>query len=310
MKMLDKQGPSSDPIQSMKKVDQNSAKVRSIAALILLQTIINLTACVSYPVADGKLRPRQLCGESRCGPTSPGTDFHFTKRSYSPRVDEQSTLGSIAHSVIGHLIDPNDLDPRDLGRCSNDATNPFQVSDVENLRYVPPGRSIKYTKKVKLKLNIEATVEADMKKLAEAGLDAAKITDLRAKYHAAYEKINDKTFTLDGYYSEWALSQDAREKLQKGVAYKECAEELARSERAIITGAAIVYFTTDFISQSVSDLTQELQATLAKEGVQFDVSISIKRKVDENLHAASELYQVVIWNKALLVDGRLQRIPD
>lgn len=271
-----------------------------ISTIVLIAASI-LTSCkVKYPLPDAVMTPLQVSGTSECKPGNAGRILNFTKNPYSPGIKSTSSAKDIAFAVLGHTINKGDISGSDINTCSKTSSNPFTIDDVENVRFTE-GRDIKYTRKEKLEINVEAAVEANLKELAKLNLEAAKIQDLKGKITAAYSRVNGKELTVEGRYSEWALSFDALSKLKKGDGYQECRAyiEDPKNPRRIITAVGLVYFDILFESSSIDKLAAELDAELKKEGISASLAFTFKREVSKSLKATSNgVFQILVWRHA------------
>jgi ParB-like chromosome segregation protein Spo0J len=187
----------------------------------------------------------------------------------------------------------------DPGVCSGTSKSPFHQGDVVNIKYEPPGMAIDFSRTSKLSLNVKASVDADIQKLA--GLEASQVGKARATLTAAYAKANQEEYTLTGTYSEWSLSDDAMERLRAGEEeLADCKKRLVNTDYRIVTAIGLVHFDVKFADKSLDDLATQLDAELSKNGIDASLAVEFKKKVQESLKAQGKLYQVVVWKRAKL----------
>lgn len=268
--------------------------------------ILSTTFCLSdpgfaqlkYKLPDATLTANQICGKDICDPGDVGKLLHYTKSPISPAVSKATTAEDVAVQILGQTVSSARIRlSKDFTTCSQLSNNPFTKSDVENVKF-PDGRSISYNRTEKLELNIKAAVEANVKELMKQTADLAKIEKLKGKVQAAYQKINGKVLTVEGKYSEWQLSKEARDKLKKGDGFQECRKWIQENDQRIFLAAGIVYFQITYDENSLDQLAADLDAEFAKEGLTASISFAFKREVAKRLKATSEVYQVLIVRHA------------
>jgi len=266
---------------------------------ISVTAILLFTTCkLIYPLPDVKLKPKQLCGKEICDPGNVGRLLHLTKSPFSPAVNSATTVEEIVTQVLGKTSSEKSIrQSKDFSTCSDLSSNPFTSADIENVRF-PDGRVIDYKWSKDLEINVEAAADANVKKLMKMTTDAAKIDKLRAKIETAYNKIKGKNLTVVGKYSEWELAQDAREKLKKGDGFQSCRKWIEDNNQRIVTAVGLVYFDISYEETSLDELAAEIDAELAKEGLDGSISFSFKREVTKRLKADQEVYQILIIRHA------------
>jgi len=253
---------------------------------------------LKYQLPNARLKADQICGKKVCDPGSVGKLLHYTKSPFSPAVTKATTAEQVAIQVLGQTLPSKKmLSSQDFSTCSELSDNPFTAKDIENVRF-PDGRSIDYGRTEKLEINITAAVDANIKELLKETADVAKIERLKAKIHAAYQRVAGKDLTIVGKYSEWQLSKDAREKIKKGDGFQACRKWIEENDQRILLSVGIVYFEINYEQHSLDELAAEIDAELAKEGLTASLSFAFKREVTKRFKTESEVYQILIVRHA------------
>ena len=258
---------------------------------------------VIYPLPEMDIKPNQLCGKDICDPGNVGFLLHLTKSPFSPTLKKATKPADIALQVLGKTLSANKIrNSKDYNTCSETSENPFTIADLENSRF-PDGRSIGYERTEKLEINVEAAAEANIKELAKLTTDATKIERLEAKIKAAYNKVKGKELKVEGKYTEWELSADAREQIKKGNGFTDCRKWIEDNNQRIITAIGMVYFDIKYEENSLDDLATQLDAELAKEGLSGSISFSFKKQITSRFESSNEVYQILIIRHAG-IDGK------
>ncbi|RPD44872.1 hypothetical protein DNI29_19415 [Hymenobacter sediminis] len=254
---------------------------------------------LKYPLPNVILSASQICGKRICNPGDIGTLLHYTRNPISPDIPETGvTAKKIAASILGRVIPVEDIYTKDFNTCSSSTVSPFTVDDVSNIRFAN-GNNIDYQRTEKLNINIQAATEANMKELMKLTDDAAKLAKLEAKIKAAYQKVKDKQVDVIGVYSEWGLSEAARDELKKGKKFEECHKYVEDNDNRIILALGLVVFDIKFQQKNLDDLAAEIDTELEKEGLKASLSFTFKRQVTEALSSTSTgVYQVLMIRHA------------
>jgi hypothetical protein len=262
-------------------------------AILLLITHVSIAQKFKLP--DAKLSADVVCGN--CKPGNLGDVFYFTKKPYSPDIDNNSTIESIAYALLGHTVPADDYSGDIANTCSTTSSNPFSMDDIK--KSGSDGRTISYSRTERLKLNIDAAVKGNLDELRKYTVDSSKLLKLEATIKASYAKINDKDLTVTGKYSEWVLKKDAIEKIIKGDGFQECKKFLNEKKYKLITAVGIVNFDIDFQQNSLDSLASDIQAEVSRLGIQADIRFTFKKEVSQNLKATTkDMFQIIAWRTA------------
>lgn len=273
-------------------------------SILITIGILLLTGCgvskLKYPIPNKDLTSKELCGKKVCDPGNVGKLLHLTKSPFSPSVNikKATSQEDIAIQVLGQTLPADQIrTSKDFSTCSTSSKNPFTSADIRNTRF-PDGNKIEYEEKKKLQIDINAAANANIKELAGLTDDVAKIERLRAKIEAAYKRVQGKELTITGRYSEWELSQNAREQIKKGDGFQSCRQWIEDENQRIILSVGIIYFDISYEQNSLDDLAAEIDAELKKEGLETSLSFTFKKEITKRFSSKSEVYQIVIFRHA------------
>jgi hypothetical protein len=246
-----------------------------------------------------KITETQLCGKKDCVPNGLGSPFSFTKKTHTVDITNTSTEKDIALQVLGHTIKTGDFWGGFAPSCATTSKNPFTKTDITRLS--SSGRTIDYvrTETLELKGGIEGAVQANLEEIKKYTADQLIINELEAKIKAEYTKLNGKSLTITGKYSEWGLNKTTVDKLVKGDGFVDCREYLKNNNKRIITTVGIVYYDITFTSESLNKIASEIQAFAEGKGISANLSFTFKREVSQDLEASTEdYYQILTWRHA------------
>jgi hypothetical protein len=267
--------------------------------MYLLLSMVMLSGCVTYPLPDAVLKPVEVCGEDDCKPGNLGVVFHFSENPYSPDLYESIKPEDIAYSVLGHTVKGKDKSGSIVKICSIDGlTNPFKPNDVVPIGVGVKGRSIEYSKQVKLNIDVTPTVSVTLDELKKHIDISSYISELTAKLEAGYKSINKANSTLTGTYYEYGLSDSIVKTLHSNK-YNECNDFLNNYNRRLITAVGFIEFSTSVKGSEYSQFKGELKALFTAKGVNIDISPILNREITKSLDADTKNgYQILLWRKA------------
>lgn len=273
-----------------------------------LIALITFSSCKTYKLPDAELKPEVVCGYDDCAPGNLGTVFNFYIKPFSLEVDDNKSPKEIAASVIGHTFKAkrydgsNNLSGDRALTCSFKTSNPFTANDVVYLKN-RTGREFGYLRTEKLEFNVDAAVEGNMEEIRKLNPNNVNLPEVEAKLKAAYNKINNKTLSVKGKYSELGLSKEAKERLQKQDGFDECYRYITEKNARIITAIGMVYYDITFDQTSLDKLTADLESELKQYNIKGNVTVKFKREINETLNAVTKGgYQIVVWRHAGIAD--------
>jgi hypothetical protein len=251
-----------------------------------------------YPMPDGSLPGKVICGQPICKAGQNGKRIDFIRNPWSPSVDSATTPMEAASQVIGYTT--NNSYGRDPFTCSKSGVSPFSSADVKNLGF-SNGRSITYSKSELVDIDVAAAVQSDLNALVKGGLipTGTNMADLQAKLSTAYSSLDQSKVTVTARYFEFGLGGEAYRDVFEREKYPECVAVLKGGRESLITGAGMVWFDLEFESSSLRELISKVQGDLDSLGIRFSLGASIRKNVNEKLNAVTKNgFQVITWTTA------------
>lgn len=266
--------------------------------IIVFPILLSLTACVTYPLPDAELRPKEACGNSKCTPgNNVGRVFNFTKNPYSPDISASTTPADIAFSVLGYTTKTKNKLGGLIRACGSDGSSPFQKSDIVPKISIT-GRAIDYTRNAKLNIDVAPTVSATLDELQKQFDISEYIAELEAKLEIGYKSIDKSDSTLKGTYYEWALSDSVINNFHTAK-YKDCLDYLQANDRSLTTAVGFINFSTTVNSEDYSKFIADVSAVFTAKGLNFDVSPTINHEITKTLKASTDNgFQILVWRRA------------
>lgn len=263
--------------------------------LFTLIMLISIAGCNKVKLPDATLDHEIICGKDPCKPGNglSGTLLIFEKDPVSPDVTASTNAKEVALQLVGKTVKRGDFTGRDPITCHATESTPFGESEID----LKSGswKKVDYKRKEELSIDINAAVEADLdaiKKIAPQ-LDLAQI---EAKINAAYSSVNGTELIVNAYYSEYGLKSTAIDDITRGVKFSDCKQFLEKYDRALITDIGLLYFDITKNGESIEDIGAALESELEQQGIKYNLSASIRRKVTENINSTVDAgYQVVTW---------------
>jgi hypothetical protein len=273
--------------------------------ILLIALAILCSKCHYYKLPDAKVRAKMICGS--CQPGNIGIPFQFYEKPYSPEIDSIVTTQGIAYAILGHVFPEASLRGDKAFACDKTSKSPFVLNDIRPF-INSTGKKIKYGKKEKLQINVEAAVRANIDELKKLNPTFANWPEVEATLTAAYSKLKDKELVVTAVYSEWGLRGTIIEKLIKDEDFVKCKEYIKTSKMRMVTAVGIIAFSISFEQKSIESISSEVEAEVSKLGVKGSVSAGFKREISTSLTTSTEnAYQIVNWRTIGIDDLDLLR---
>jgi hypothetical protein len=259
-------------------------------------------AKVIYDLPGSKVSSKIICTRSRvcqCGLEDDDDNtitYQFATKPYSPTVVDESTVKSIALSVVGKSVPISAQGAADF--LPLPSMERFKESDID-ITGSNTGLAFKYATSSKTVIDVNATVEADILELIGGNAVSQSLIDsLKAQLTASYNNVKDKKLTIDGVYYELRLGENATVNLRTSESARACREALQSSERGVVTDISLIVFNLDRSFGVERKIIADLEAKLLREGITADLTARVERNVLKSLNTSvKNAYAIISYVK-------------
>ena len=278
----------------------------TIIILFTLPVVLNAQRRVIYDLPDAKMNSETICGDRRvCDPgPNRGIVFRFAVRPYSPDINDNSTLKSIAASVLGHAVAASQENSEELNVCSSDGiTSMISENDVTaSGRYGLLGKAFNYRVSKKLQIDVTAAAQATIEEMLKNRPDRQQLFDsLRAELEAVFHRLKDNQLEVSANYSEWSLNGNTINRIKHATEFAACREMLKQNNWAFITDIGLINYNISLNNQLIRNFGLDLTTKLKREGLNINVGALIEREVHKSLTSQIvQGYQIIGWRKSTI----------
>lgn len=261
---------------------------------------------VIYNLPDANLSSNTICGKSRVCDPGPqrGIVYRFAKSPYSPDVDDNSTLQSIAASILGQAVSASEQNSEVLNVCSNDGmTSKITINDVTaSGGYGVKGRSFSYSVKKKTTIDANIAAQANVDELIKLNNVSKELffDTIKADLEAIYNKIKASELIITANYSEWSLKQSTINRIKNAPEFNDCREKLKLNNWAYITDIGVISYNISLNGENIRKLGAGINGKLKREGLNIDIGALIEREVHKAITSNVQGYQIIGWRKSVL----------